>query len=173
MAVVPVIIGSYRSVKYLEKQRLTGEKPDTITKDDAMKFPLVASGMLFGIYCFFKLFSQDHINILVSFYFFVLGIFAMSQIIGPYIENLIPSSFPNIPYHLHLTEGEGDSKSVLVDLDFDRRYAATLVLFALVSGFYAVKKHWLINNVIGLCFAINGVELLQQTNIVSWNSVYK
>nr|NP_001027969.1 presenilin-like protein 3 [Ciona intestinalis]BAD38618.1 presenilin-like protein 3 [Ciona intestinalis] len=165
MAVVPIIIGAYRSVAYLEKQKLTGEKPDTITKDDAMKFPLVASCMLFGIYVFFKLFSQDHINILVSFYFFILGIFAMAHIIGPYVEKLIPASFPNLPYHLHLTEGSEENKSVLLDLDFDRKYVVSIALFGLVSGWYAVKKHWLANNLIGLCFAMNGVELLQLSSI--------
>ena len=56
----------------------------------------------------FQLFSKDHINLLLSIYFFVLGIFALSHMVGPTITKFIPSSVPRIQYRLHFTQGEGD-----------------------------------------------------------------
>ena len=61
--------------------------------------------------CPFQVFSKDHINLLLSVYFFVLGIFALSHMVGPTLIKFIPSSVPRIQYHLHFTQGEGDQVS--------------------------------------------------------------
>jgi len=36
------------------------EKKETITKNDAMQFPIVASGMLLGIYVIFKVMQVEY-----------------------------------------------------------------------------------------------------------------
>ncbi|CAK8690411.1 unnamed protein product [Clavelina lepadiformis] len=161
MAVVPIIIGSYRSLN----QHESGETPETITKHDALKFPLVASGVLFGIYMFFKIFSQEYITMLIGFYFFVLGIFAVNQIASPYITKMIPSFFPNKACHLVLTEGSKEEKEVILDLEFDRKDVVAFGLCTVLSGWYALQRHWIANNIIGLAFATNGVELLRLNSI--------
>nr|CAB3265213.1 PSL3 presenilin-like protein 3 [Phallusia mammillata] len=167
MAVVPIMFGSYRSVKYLEEQQVSGEKPETITKKDAMKFPIIASGMLLSIYAFFKVFSQQYIDIAIGVYFFVLGVFAMAHIAGPFFKQLIPEAFPNCPYHLHLTEGDGESRCDLMDWSFDRKDLVTIAICAVIAGWYGLQKHWIANNLIGLAFAMNGVELLQLNSIAT------
>lgn len=79
--------------------------PETITSRDAARFPIIASCTLFGLYLFFKVswglscylslklgggvlfklcavdqvFSQEYINLLLSVYFFVLGVLALSH----------------------------------------------------------------------------------------------
>ena len=163
MAIIPIYIGSFRSVTFREKQHETGEKPETITKRDAMKFPLIASGVLFGIYLVFKLISQEYINMLLSFYFFGLAIFAVYHIGGGFLARLVPAMFPNQNYHLLLTEGQ--QKEEIVNFKFDRKDLIALVVCVIIALWYALKKHWLANNIIGLAFSINGIELLHLNSV--------
>lgn len=79
--------------------------PETITSRDAARFPIIASITLFGLYLFFKVpvkgethaltatgaetvirmhvclqvFSQEYVNLLLSLYFFALGVLALSH----------------------------------------------------------------------------------------------
>ena len=82
------------------------DMPETITSRDAARFPIIASCTLFGLYLFFKVigvspahlqgpdvcldppnwsrvstqvFSQEYINMLLSIYFFALGVLALSH----------------------------------------------------------------------------------------------
>ena len=75
-----------------------------MTKKDAMMFPVIASCALFGLYIFFHIFSKEYINLLLSFYFLVLGIFALSHMLSPIILKFIPSAVPVIPFHLKFTQ---------------------------------------------------------------------
>ena len=47
MALIPIFLGSYRSVKSQQEQKdnheKTGERPETMTRKDAMMFPIIAS----------------------------------------------------------------------------------------------------------------------------------
>merc|ERR1711928_229454 len=42
MALVPIVIGSFRSVRHHKEQKESGEKPDTMTTKDAAMFPIIA-----------------------------------------------------------------------------------------------------------------------------------
>lgn len=165
MALLPIFYGSFRSVKHQVKQKESGETPDTITRSDAARFPIVASGLLFGIYIFFKIFSQEYINLVIGVYFFVLGVFATVHVLCPYIAALVPASFPNSPYHILLTEGETESKTEMLNYKFDRKDLVGVAVCVAISLWYTFQKHWIANNVLGLAFAINGVELLQLSSI--------
>merc|ERR1719219_2390786 len=122
MALLPIFIGAFRSVtshkEQKENQEKTGERPETMTQKDAMMFPIIASCALFGLYIFFQIFSKEYINLLLSFYFLVLGIFALSHMMSPVILKLVPSAVPIIPFHLKFTRGEGDSKESVLDYQF-------------------------------------------------------
>jgi len=156
MAVLPIFFGAFRSVK-------SSEKPETITKQDAMKFPLVASAVLFGIYIVFKLFSQEYINMLLSFYFFILGIFSIYHIAGSILARLVPSIIPNQIYNLLCTEGK--EKEEIINCEFDRKDIIAFLMCVAVAAWYALKKNWIANNIIGLAFATNGVELLRLNSV--------
>merc|ERR1712241_625416 len=93
MALIPIFVGAFRSVKshkeQLENSASTGEKPETMTQKDAAMFPIIASCALFGLYLFFKFFSKEYINLLLSGYFFVLGVFALAHTISPLFNKLL------------------------------------------------------------------------------------
>ncbi|MCJ8750347.1 hypothetical protein PDJAM_G00262990, partial [Pangasius djambal] len=84
--------------------------PETITSRDAARFPIIASCTLFGLYLFFKIFSQEYINLLLSMYFFVLGILALSHTLSPFMNRCLPANLPSKQYQLLFTQGSGDGK---------------------------------------------------------------
>lgn len=199
MAMLPIFFGSIRSVKHHKEQTVgfypgrwgdglslmfasyvplqtaflkTGEKPDTMTSKDAMMFPIMASCALFGLYMFFKIFSKDNINFLLTGYFFFLGVMALAHLLSPVIGSLIPSSIPKIPYHLSFIQGptEGvkdDKESFLIDYKFTTHDVVCFIISLIIGVWYLLQKHWIANNLLGLAFAVNGVELLHLNNIVT------
>ncbi len=82
MAFIPIIVGSFKSVKHQSTQKSSGEEIETMSTKEAMLFPLVASCTLFGIYVVFQIFSKEHINLLLAFYFFLLGVLALTRMSG-------------------------------------------------------------------------------------------
>jgi minor histocompatibility antigen H13 len=171
MALLPIFIGSYRSVKShrdaQENLVKTGEQPETMTQKDAMMFPIIASCALFGLYMVFQIFGKEYINLLLTFYFFVLGIFALSHMTSPIILKLIPGAVPVIPFHLRFDQGEGETKEVVLDYEFNTHDLVCVALCSGVGVWYILKKHWLANNLLGLAFAVNGVELLHLNNVAT------
>ncbi|XP_070696322.1 minor histocompatibility antigen H13 isoform X2 [Pempheris klunzingeri] len=139
--------------------------PETITSRDAARFPIIASCTLFGLYLFFKVFSQEYINLLLSVYFFGLGVLALSHTMSPLMSRIFPDSFPNKQYQLLFTQGSGESKEEIVNYEFDTKNLVCLLISTVVGVWYLLKKHWIANNLFGLAFALNGVELLHLNNV--------
>ena len=174
MALLPIFFGSFRSVQSHKENRensaRTGEKPETMTQKDAAMFPIIASCALFGLYLFFQLFSKEHINLLLSVYFFVLGIFALTHMVAPVVTKYIPANLiPLQNFHLRLTEGPGENstKTEVVSYDFSTHDLVILAVSTVFGIWYFMKKHWIANNLFGLAFAINGVELLHLNNVMT------
>lgn len=164
MALLPIFFGSKRSVSHQKEQKTSTEKPDVMTKKDAMMFPVIASCALFGLFIIFKLFSKDYINLLLTGYFFVLGVLALSHLMAPVISKLVPTSIPYVPFHLKFTKSGNED---LIDYKFTSYDIVCLVISAVVGVWYLFKKHWIANNLFGLAFAVNGVELLHLNNIIT------
>lgn len=138
-----------------------------MTQKDAMMFPVIASCALFGLYLFFKFFSKEHINLLLTVYFFFLGIIALSHLLSPVIVHLIPTAIPKIPYHLIFQQGEGNKKKYLINYKFSTHDIVCLIISTAIGVWYLLKKHWIANNMFGLAFAVNGVELLHLNKVVT------
>ncbi|XP_047443121.1 minor histocompatibility antigen H13 isoform X2 [Mugil cephalus] len=164
MALLPIFFGALRSVS-CSKSKNAADMPETITSRDAARFPIIASCTLFGLYLFFKVFSQEYINLLLSVYFFVLGVLALSHTMSPLMSRIFPASFPNKQYQLLFTQGTGESKEEIVNYEFDTKNLVCLVISSVVGVWYVLKKHWIANNLFGLAFALNGVELLHLNNV--------
>uniref|UniRef100_A0A3Q4B8C9 Uncharacterized protein n=1 Tax=Mola mola TaxID=94237 RepID=A0A3Q4B8C9_MOLML len=164
MALVPIFFGALRSVS-CSKSKNGSDMPETITGRDAARFPIIASCTLFGLYLFFKVFSQEYINLLLSVYFFGLGVLALSHTMSPLMSRVFPESFPNKQYQLLFTQGSGESKEEIVNYEFDTKNLVCLLISSVVGVWYLLKKHWIANNLFGLAFALNGVELLHLNNV--------
>ncbi|XP_069507066.1 minor histocompatibility antigen H13 [Ambystoma mexicanum] len=164
MALLPIFYGALRSVS-CAKSKNPADMPETITSRDAARFPIIASCTLFGLYLFFKIFSQEYINLLLSMYFFILGILALSHTISPIMNRLFPDNFPNKQYNLLFVQGSGENQEEILNYEFDTKDLVCVALSSIVGVWYMLKKHWIANNLFGLAFALNGVELLHLNNV--------
>jgi minor histocompatibility antigen H13 len=163
MALLPIYFGAFRSVRFLKKAADSGQKlENSISKKDAMLFPLIASVTLLSLYVVFKLVPKEYITILLLSYFFFLGVFALAHIVSPYFVRFVPEipQLQNLPYHLQFTRGEGEAKEELVNLDFCTYDIMAVAVCALVGLFHLWQNHWATNNVFGLAFCLNGIEII-------------
>lgn len=101
MALVPILVGSFKSIKHQvdtrAKCRETGEQAETMTDKDAAMFPLIASCALFGFYILIKL-SPELVNLILSGYFFMLGVVAIYRLLAPSTHKIFPTKYNSIEY---------------------------------------------------------------------------
>ncbi|KAF3824772.1 hypothetical protein GH733_010106 [Mirounga leonina] len=139
MALLPIFFGALRSVR-CARGKNASDMPETITSRDAARFPIIASCTLLGLYLFFKIFSQEYINLLLSVYFFVLGILALSHTISPFMNKFFPANFPNRQYQLLFTQGSGENKEEIINYEFDAKDLVCLGLSSIVGVWYLLRK---------------------------------
>ncbi|CAJ1972317.1 unnamed protein product [Sphenostylis stenocarpa] len=73
-ACLAVYVGCYRSVK-------PTPPTETMSNEHAMRFPFVGSAMLLSLFLLFKFLSKDLVNAVLTVYFFLLGIVALSYVL--------------------------------------------------------------------------------------------
>lgn len=162
MALLPIFFGALRSVSCKEKN--VSDKPELITSQNAACFPVLLSCILLGRYLFFKLLPQEYINLLLSMHFFIFVILALSRTIHPMRNKFFPASFSNKQYQLLFIQDAGKAREVIMDYKFDTR---DLVLLAISSICYLLRKHWVINNLFVLVISLSEVQLFHLNNITA------
>jgi minor histocompatibility antigen H13 len=167
---------------------------------DALKFPLIGSAVLVGLFCLFKFLPKDLVNAVLTAYFVLLGTFAITAAMLPFIEPLVPKRLRersleykqfSMPYFckvrllapplssLHAgamrsfcmpTHGASMLAAWChtqepIDLSATLPECIGGVLSLAFCCWYYAKKHWLANNVLGICFSIEGIEHLSLGSI--------
>eukprot|EP00574_Skeletonema_japonicum_P001910 CAMPEP_0201740638 /NCGR_PEP_ID=MMETSP0593-20130828/46407_1 /ASSEMBLY_ACC=CAM_ASM_000672 /TAXON_ID=267983 /ORGANISM="Skeletonema japonicum, Strain CCMP2506" /LENGTH=399 /DNA_ID=CAMNT_0048234959 /DNA_START=37 /DNA_END=1236 /DNA_ORIENTATION=+ len=133
------------------------ERPqyETLTSKDAMQFPLLGSASLFGLYCAFKFFDKETVNLIISVYFCLVGVAALTATLGPTLESVGPKFLSNeIKLKHFLPESIGGKSPWIFNVS---------EVFGLMGGIafnvaYFQSKHWTMNNVLGICFCLQGIE---------------
>ncbi|KAJ8983366.1 hypothetical protein NQ317_010457 [Molorchus minor] len=152
MALLPIFFGFYRSE--------ISQKNDK--EKDAAIFPIMASCALFALYKAFKLFSKEYINLLLT------GGSCLSTFIKPHSKQIGSRLHSEHSiFHITFKQGEGESAQYLIDYRFSTYDVVSLAACSLVGAWYLVQKHWVANNLFGLAFAVNAVELLHLNNVVN------
>lgn len=113
-----------------------------------------------------QIFSKEYVNFLLTLYFFILGIFALTHVLSPALHKIISSSFVQT-YSFQFTQGTDKDRNSLIDFEFTTVDLFSLVFSTLFGGWYLWKKHWIANNVLGLAFSINGIELLHLNTVLN------
>jgi len=153
LAMIPIWIGSHLSLTTASE-----DKEDAMTAHDAYMFPLIGSGVLFGLYMLFKYFNPEWINWLLSAYFLILGFISLSKTFSPILAPFLPElakqkitefTIPVIPY---VIEKPVHVKATMVDV-------IAWIFSVFVVSAYVNTKHWLLNNLLGLSFSVQGVTL--------------
>lgn len=149
-----VYIGSHRSLTLLVKEVDGGAKAqetEVLSMNDAYKFPFVGSAALLGLYVAFKFCDKDTVNLVLSLYFSVVGVFALTGSFSAFISQYITSKtqygfkkkFPLI--------GEVDMLCTPAEI-------FCLILSTIFSIVYFQTKHYMMNNIFGICFCIQSIE---------------
>jgi minor histocompatibility antigen H13 len=149
-----VYIGSYRSLNLLVSEANGGprkEEKETLSASDAYKFPFVGSAALFGLYVAFKYFDKDTVNLLLSFYFSLVGVLTLTGSLSKFVSQFLTApakygfkkTFPLV--------GE-------LDLLFTVAELVSLVISIVFSVFYFRTKHYMMNNIFGISFCIQSLE---------------
>ncbi|CAM6121236.1 unnamed protein product [Calypogeia fissa] len=146
-ACLTVFIGCHRSVK-------PAPPTETMSKEHAMRFPFIGSAVLFSLFLLFKFLPKDLINTVLTVYFFVLGILALSATILPLIDSFLPASWNDVPITWHIPYFKK------VEVTFTKSQIIAGIPGTFFCVWYVLKKHWLANNTLGLAFSIQGIEML-------------
>lgn len=75
---------------------------ESMSKEDAWKFPFMGSAVLFGLYLLFKIFSKDLINLLLTSYFLLFGVLAVTATLKPLFEPFIPKPLKEWDYSINI-----------------------------------------------------------------------
>lgn len=149
-----VFIGSYRSLQLLVSEADGGpskEDKEVLSANDAYKFPIVGSVTLFSLYLAFKYFDKDTVNLILSFYFSVIGVLTLTGSLSKFVSQFITSptkygfkkTFPLV--------GE-------INCLFTPAEILCLLISIVFSYFYFQTKHFMMNNIFGISFCIQGIE---------------
>merc|ERR1712096_23491 len=164
MALVPIYLGTIASVKNKRKKQESRDKGEevqdddieTLSSKDAMKFPLTASCALFGLYIIVKNVDPKYLNYLLSSYFMLIGLFAMTSMLIniPALVNMFPAIFKGTNFHLKFTQ----NKDSVIDVEFSYVEIVFAAISLAIGGWYIVTKHWLANNLLAVAFSMNAVQ---------------
>ena len=147
-----IFIGAQRSLCLLETSA-DGTKVverETISQTDAMKFPIIGSLALGGLYVAFKYFDKDMVNLVLSLYFSLVGTFTLTATVAPMLATFIPSK---VKY------GPKFKLPFLGDIDLQLMQSELVALFPSIifSYFYFKTKHFMLNNVLGISFCVQTI----------------
>jgi minor histocompatibility antigen H13 len=151
-ASLAVYCGSWRSIKI---EPIT----ESMSGKDALKFPLIGSCVLFGLFLLFKFIPARIVNALLSLYLGSIAVFVLTACITPYVQDVFPETirkkeFKAPPFQI----------PCVLDATKENQLTATIpqIFVGLVSlgfcGWYYFTKFWFSNNILGLAFCLEGIE---------------
>jgi len=128
-----------------------------MTKKDAYMFPIIGSGVLFGLYMLFRIFSKEYVNLLLTVYFLFLGFYAVAETFVHVIHKISPALKHSTVREFSYSLPWKNEKQVI---SFNQADIVSW-LFSIISIiWYTLSKHWIANNFIGLAFSVQGVSLI-------------
>lgn len=150
-----IYIGSHRSLRLLIHETdggVAAKDKEVISAKDAYRFPFVGSAALFGLYVAFKYFDKETVNLLLSLYFSVIGIFTLTGTIAPFLSQFIEAGPKKYGFKTTLPlVGE-------IDALCDVPEVISLGLSSVFAIVYFRTKHFMLNNVLGISFCIQSIE---------------
>jgi minor histocompatibility antigen H13 len=127
---------------------LAQEGAERIEQKDAMSFPIIAGVALGALFLAFKFLPRDAVNALLTVYFVCVGCVVIGQLLAPLVQQAVPSPAVAVDVtvpllgHVHLTNAE----------------VVAYAIGAVVAVSYGLSKHWLLNNVLGIAFCLEGIR---------------
>ncbi|XP_014621982.1 signal peptide peptidase-like isoform X2 [Glycine max] len=138
-----------------------------MSNEHAMRFPFVGSAMLLSLFLLFKFLSKDLVNAVLTGYFFLLGIVALSYVL--FFGQLLPSVKATLLSSVKRFLPKHWNEDPIVwrfpyfrslEIEFTKSQIVAAIPGTFFCAWYALRKHWLANNILGLAFCIQGIEML-------------
>lgn len=148
---VIIIIASINAAKRERKRKLDGgdEERDVIGRDQAYRFPIIASLALFGMFLAFKYLPKDWVSFLLTLYGICFGGLAFATVIASLLSNI-----PSLPPSFTKEFGKKDFITVSpCDI-------IGIVMAMPVAIWYYKTRAGLANNILGSSLALSGVDML-------------
>lgn len=157
------------------------ESRETLRAEDAYQFPIIGSISLFSLYLAFKYLDKDWVNFLIGFYFGLVGCFAMTMTFVPFIDKLVNLVSSNKDNKQQQQKQKAIIVKNIIDMDYKFNHSmpefiagpspleikiqisfseiiSFVVAIAIASLYYLWKRPWYINNILGICFCLQGIE---------------
>ncbi|CAH8865201.1 unnamed protein product [Trichobilharzia szidati] len=181
LAVIPIYIGSFRSLR-CKKSTDKEKSVEVVTAKDAAMFPFIASAALFGMYVVFKVGSylppynvvqfvpMQYINYVLKLHFSFMGTCAMSRFLSPIFRPYMPNCIQNNCYKLEFskssesTENGSNSEWKLIDrsvLSIETKDFLGTGVALLLGIWYFMSGHWVANNFVAVTIAILAIEFIR------------
>jgi len=161
LALIPIYVGSHLSLYFkFHVDNSDIEEEQILTSKDAMYFPIYASGFLFGLYMIFKVFSKEYVNLLLTSYISIAGIYSIIETLKPYLVKVLPHLDVD-PRKLNIDIPVVNFKKEfnLTHLDYINFFISCCILI-----WYLWTKHWVANNLVAYCFAIQAIARIKIGN---------
>ena len=145
MAMLAIVIGSFRSVSYHQKLKSSGEMPDIASSKDAAMFPFQLSLVLLIAHTMLTQFPKEHAvgsNFVLSFCLFYLVALTLSYIFKPFNSQLVTWLFPNMSQNF--------IDNIINLFNF--------TICGTIAYWYLGNKQWLIDNLVGLTLSVMVIE---------------
>lgn len=156
-------IGSHHSLKMFDKDADTGEQQEieSVSKKDAMMFPVVGSIALFSMYCAYKFFGKYWVNLLLNGYLTMLGMVAVAETLVPVLHAFVPEgmrkTWKKLEFRIPVLMSEADDP---VKLSISQAHAPAYLTAVVTAVAYLYTQHWTLHNVFGICFSLQAVALI-------------
>jgi len=137
---------------------------ETLRKEDAMQFPLLGSASLFTLYCAFKFFDRNMVNLVISVYFSGVGCIALTATLSPLLGAIGPKQLKDVRFKKDikiphkLPEWLGGETPWDFSIDASLADFLSLIASTAMCVVYFQTKHWALNNILGICFCLQGIE---------------
>jgi minor histocompatibility antigen H13 len=153
-----LFVSCHRSLRLRDSSVTPPEDRETLSKEDALRFPFVGSAVLFGLFLILKIIPKDIINSILACYFSFIGAISLASLLEP-VSLACGHYFCGLLTHQR-TFGRAFSLPVVgsVSLIFTGLQLACMAVSFPVAFIYWKTKWWLLNNLFGLAFAVQGIE---------------
>jgi hypothetical protein len=93
LAMLPIYFGSFESLPHPHKPR----DSEVLSIEDAYWFPVLGSVVLFGFYLVFHFFSRELVDMLILFYFSMVGTATVYHLFAPLLRSIIHQAVRHSP----------------------------------------------------------------------------
>lgn len=164
----PEATKALRKEKGLKETDDDEEEVQGVSSEGAWMFPLLGSAVLVSLFLAFKYLDKEMIILIVNIYFAVVGCLA----IPPVLLHLCKMAFGShsldwctkraLSFKGHVSWTTPSTKKNLYDtvIKLDSATMGLFVVVVVLMAIYMYTKHWVLANIIAVCFAMQGLSLI-------------